>query len=192
MRETRKAVERAFVENSGRVLASLIGTLDDFDLAEDAMQEAFLVAMERWPTDGIPSNPGGWITLTARRKAIDRLRRDTTFRHKLAALHNVLELEKETQESDAVVAIPDERLKLIFTCCHPALAITSRVSRSPSGRSVGSQRSKSPGLSLSPSRRWHSVWCERSARSGTPVSLTGCLPPTCWRIASTPYWPSST
>lgn len=114
-------------ENSGRVLASLIGTLDDFDLAEDAMQEAFLVAMERWPTDGIPANPGGWITLTARRKAIDRLRRDTIFRRKLAAVHNVLEREKETQESDAVVAIPDERLKLIFTCCHPALAIDSRV-----------------------------------------------------------------
>jgi RNA polymerase sigma-70 factor (ECF subfamily) len=127
MGETRKAVKRAFVENSGRVLASLIGTLDDFDLAEDAMQEAFLIAMERWPTDGIPSNPGGWITLTARRKAIDRLRRDTTFRRKLAALHNVIELEKETQESDAVVAIPDERLKLIFTCCHPALAMDSRV-----------------------------------------------------------------
>jgi RNA polymerase sigma-70 factor (ECF subfamily) len=117
------AIEQTFVEHSGRVMATLISTLGDFDLAEDAMQEAFAVAIERWPADGIPPNPGGWITLTARRKAIDRLRRDTT----LARKHELLLPDLNEPDDDPMTVIPDERLKLIFTCCHPALATEAQV-----------------------------------------------------------------
>jgi RNA polymerase sigma-70 factor (ECF subfamily) len=119
------AVERTFVEHSGRVMATLISTLGDFDLAEDAMQEAFAVAMKRWPADGVPPNPGGWITLTARRRAIDRLRRDSTLARKQALL--LADLEAHQPEDDPMTPIPDERLKLIFTCCHPALSLEAQV-----------------------------------------------------------------
>lgn len=114
-------IERTFLEESGRVLAALIGRLGDFALAEDVLQEAFVVAMERWPKDGIPPNPAGWLTLTARNRAIDRLRRAKTLEKK----HELLKLEEEpdTPETD----IPDERLKLIFTCCHPALPSDAQI-----------------------------------------------------------------
>jgi RNA polymerase sigma-70 factor (ECF subfamily) len=118
------AIEQTFVEHSGRVLATLISTLGDFELAEDAMQEAFAVALERWPADGIPPNPGAWITLTARRRAIDRLRRDSTLARKQALLLADLEAH---EPDDGVTPFPDERLKLIFTCCHPALSLEAQV-----------------------------------------------------------------
>jgi RNA polymerase sigma-70 factor, ECF subfamily len=123
MTDIHHAIERTFIENSGRVMATLISTLGDFDLAEDAMQEAFATAMERWPADGIPPNPGGWITLTARRKAIDRIRRDNTLARKRELLLDDL----DQPEDDPMTPIPDERLKLIFTCCHPALAMEAQV-----------------------------------------------------------------
>jgi RNA polymerase sigma-70 factor (ECF subfamily) len=102
--------------------------LGDFDLAEDAVQEAFLVAMQVWPERGIPDNPGAWITTTARNKAIDRLRRErrgTEKREELRALEPPSSTE-DTETEDAPV-IPDDRLRLIFTCCHPALAPEARV-----------------------------------------------------------------
>jgi RNA polymerase sigma-70 factor (ECF subfamily) len=116
-------IDEVFRTEWGRVLASLAGFLGDVDLAEEATQEAFAIAAEKWPTDGAPDNPGAWLTTTARRRAIDRLRRDRTFAAK-APLLGVPEVE----EVDMVeTAIPDERLELIFMCCHPALAVDAQV-----------------------------------------------------------------
>jgi RNA polymerase sigma-70 factor (ECF subfamily) len=115
------ATERAFRESSGRAVATLVRFLGDIDLAEEAVQEAFTVAVERWPQTGVPDNPGGWITTTAKNKALDRLRRESSrpSRETEAAL-----LRQQTQAGDppeGVEPMPDDRLRLIFTCCHPAL-----------------------------------------------------------------------
>jgi len=100
----------------------------DFDLAEEAVQEAFIVALERWPGDGVPGNPGAWITRVARNKAIDRIRRERTLDTKRAALEALEALGGgATAELDEPDEFPDERLRLIFTCCHPALAPEARV-----------------------------------------------------------------
>jgi RNA polymerase sigma-70 factor (ECF subfamily) len=101
--------------------------LGDFDLAEEAVQEAFAVALERWPRDGTPDNPGAWITRTARNKAIDRLRRQRTLQAKTAVLAEMLDEGGDDPQERDVEEIPDDRLRLIFTCCHPALALDSRV-----------------------------------------------------------------
>src|SRR5687767_6754320 len=119
-------ISETFRAESGRVLAALICTLGDFELAQDALQDALIVALERWPDDGIPHNPGAWITTTAKRKAIDRLRRDTTLTRKQPALAAEMLLH-EHDEEPAETTIPDERLKLIFTCCHPALSLDAQV-----------------------------------------------------------------
>ena len=124
---TREVVERAFREEGGRVLATLIRILGDFDLAEEAVQEAFAVALTRWPTDGIPRNPGAWITRAARNKAIDRLRREKTLRAKTEVLADLAALAAEPEEDETESTISDERLRLMFTCCHPALSMESRV-----------------------------------------------------------------
>jgi RNA polymerase sigma-70 factor, ECF subfamily len=111
-------------------VATLIRVLGDFDLAEEAVQEAFAVALERWPTHGMPDNPGAWITTTARNKAIDRLRRERRLRSKTQALGALAELEAMEgpgDEGEDVSGIGDDRLRLMFTCCHPALAPESRV-----------------------------------------------------------------
>ncbi len=127
MDEALRAIERAFKEESGRVMAALIGTLRDFDLAEDMMQEAFAVALERWPQEGAPRNPGAWILTVARHKAIDRLRRETTFAQKQVLLEQLVELDRPAEEEISVTMIPDKRLELMFTCCHPALALEAQV-----------------------------------------------------------------
>jgi RNA polymerase sigma-70 factor (ECF subfamily) len=103
--------------------------LGDFDLAEEAVQEAFVVALERWPTDGVPDNPGAWITRVARNKAIDRLRRERTFRVKKEVLEGLEALAPSSEEIevDDEPELPDDRLRLIFTCCHPALRPQARV-----------------------------------------------------------------
>jgi RNA polymerase sigma-70 factor, ECF subfamily len=119
-----EAVEQAFRDEWGRVLAALIGFLGDFDLAEEAAQEAFAVAAARWPRDGVPENPVAWLLTTARNRAIDRIRRDRTFAEKAARLLDIPEpVEDEMDEA----TIPDERLELVFTCCHPALALDAQV-----------------------------------------------------------------
>jgi RNA polymerase sigma-70 factor (ECF subfamily) len=105
------------------VLASLVGFLGDFDLAEEAAQEAFAVAAQRWPRDGAPPNPGAWLTITARNRAIDRLRRDRTLAEKTRLLDVPQAVEDEMEET----TFPDERLELIFTCCHPALGLEAQV-----------------------------------------------------------------
>jgi RNA polymerase sigma-70 factor (ECF subfamily) len=116
-------IEQVFRDEWGRVLASLIGFLGDFDLAEEAAQEAFAVAAERWPRDGMPANPGAWLTTTARNRAIDRIRRNRTLVAKTRLLEAAETVEREMDEQ----TFPDERLELIFTCCHPALATEAQI-----------------------------------------------------------------
>ena len=116
-------LEQVFRDEWGRVLASLIGFLGDFDLAEEAAQEAFALAAERWPRDGPPESPRAWLVTTARNRAIDRVRRDRT----LAAKTRLLEVPVATEDEMDETTIPDERLELIFTCCHPALELDAQV-----------------------------------------------------------------
>ena len=117
-------LERIFREESGRVVATLVRLFGDIDLAEEMAQEAFVIASERWPETGLPPNPGGWLTTTARNRAIDRLRREAsrTNRHIQATLLTEPD-ESPAPESD----VNDDRLRLIFTCCHPALAPAAQV-----------------------------------------------------------------
>jgi RNA polymerase sigma-70 factor (ECF subfamily) len=121
------AVENVYRSDWGRIVATLIGMLGDFDLAEEYAQEAFAAALDQWPTSGVPDSPRAWIVQTARHKAIDRLRRWTLFAEKiqpqLARDYTGYTPAKEYE----TIEIPDERLRLIFTCCHPALAPESRV-----------------------------------------------------------------
>ncbi|HEV2472350.1 MAG TPA: RNA polymerase sigma factor [Chthonomonadales bacterium] len=119
-------VASTFQQEAGRVIAALYASIRDLELVEDALQDALVLALERWPRDGVPPNPGAWITLAARRKAIDRLRREQNLRHKQASLRMLLELEQVGADVESE-DIPDERLKLIFTCCHPALAKEAQV-----------------------------------------------------------------
>jgi RNA polymerase sigma-70 factor, ECF subfamily len=120
---------RAFREESGRAVATLIRATGDFDLAEEAVQEAFVVALERWPHEGTPANPGAWITRVARNRAIDKLRREGVLRDKLEALRHLegLHAEAEAGPGEQLGEIEDDRLRLIFTCCHPALPSEARV-----------------------------------------------------------------
>jgi RNA polymerase sigma-70 factor, ECF subfamily len=117
------AIERTYRESSGIAVATLIRVFGDIDLAEDAVQEAFAVAAERWPVAGIPANPGGWIVTTARNKALDRVRRESSRYHRetQAALQAVPE------ETPEVGPVTDDELRLIFTCCHPALSAEAQL-----------------------------------------------------------------
>jgi len=117
-------LERIFREESGRVVATLVRLFGDIDIAEEMVQEAFMVASERWPATGLPPNPGGWITTTARNRAIDRLRREASRhdRHAEAAL-----LHERAEPSEPEGDVKDDRLRLMFTCCHPALAPTAQI-----------------------------------------------------------------
>lgn len=121
-------LERVHRQEYGQILATLIGSLGDFDLAEEALQDAFLAALEHWSRNGVPERPGAWLTTTARRKAIDRLRRSRgetidpeQLEHRLP--HELVHLD----EDETAGEIPDERLKLIFTCCHPALPLEQQI-----------------------------------------------------------------
>jgi RNA polymerase sigma-70 factor (ECF subfamily) len=132
---TAAAVERVFREQSGLVLAGLIRTLHDFDLAEEAFQDALVVALEHWPVHGAPDNAAAWITTTARRKAIDRLRREAhrdEKQQRAQVLLDAIALDPDDQADggggdDENMPIADERLRLIFTCCHPALEAPAQV-----------------------------------------------------------------
>jgi RNA polymerase sigma-70 factor, ECF subfamily len=117
-------VEQVFREEWSHAVAILTRVLGDLELAEDAVQDAFATALERWPRDGVPRNPGAWIVTAARNRAIDRIRRDRVFQQKAELLARLQEL---PADEDDVSAIPDDRLALVFTCCHPALAAESRV-----------------------------------------------------------------
>src|SRR5664279_2045544 len=116
-------VEATFRAEHGRVVAALISQLGDFTLAEDALQDALVSALERWEIDGVPRNPGAWLTTVAKRRAIDRLRRAATLERKTVLLDPPYEDEEEAE----MESIPDDRLKLMFTCCHPSLALEAQV-----------------------------------------------------------------
>ena len=120
-------MDRLFRRESGRAVATLIRVLGDFDLAEEAVQDAFVVALERWPRDGVPTNPAAWIVRTARNRAIDRIRRDRNYERKLQDLGALLPGQEGDEGEDDVSSIPDDRLRLFFTCCHPALAPEAQV-----------------------------------------------------------------
>ncbi|HEY3335753.1 MAG TPA: RNA polymerase sigma factor [Candidatus Limnocylindrales bacterium] len=127
-------VARVFREEHGRAIATLIRVLGDFDLAEETVADAYVTALERWPVDGVPRNPGAWITTTARNRAIDRLRRDRVFTEKVALVARDAAFDAEARRGALLAAvedemhpIPDDQLRLIFTCCHPALAPESAV-----------------------------------------------------------------
>src|SRR6516162_7690522 len=111
---------RFYRDEFGRILASVIRSIGDFELAEDAVQEAFAAAIEQWPRDGTPDNPRAWVVGVARNKAIDRIRRQSRFAERSDEVRRMIESEHAesiTEMSDN--AVPDERLSLIFTCCHP-------------------------------------------------------------------------
>jgi RNA polymerase sigma-70 factor, ECF subfamily len=113
------AIERAYRESSGRAVATLVRIFGDIDLAEEAVQEAFAVATERWPASGVPPNPGGWIVTTARNKALDRLRRESS---RFGREAEAARMQPGDGPPEEVSPVQDDRLRLIFTCCHPALA----------------------------------------------------------------------
>jgi len=117
-------VELIFREEHGRVLAALIGQFEDFDLAEDSLQDALVNALERWKVDGVPNNPGAWLMTVAKRRAIDRVRRSTTLERSLGTLDPPISQGPTERDQDE---IPDDRLKLMFTCCHPSLALEAQV-----------------------------------------------------------------
>jgi RNA polymerase sigma-70 factor, ECF subfamily len=119
-------LEQAFRDQWGRVLATLIGFLGDFDLAEEAAQEAFAIAAERWARDGVPSDPGAWLITTARNRAIDRIRRNRVLAEKVRLLEVAPQVAEDPMD-DATTTFPDERLELLFTCCHPSLASDAQV-----------------------------------------------------------------
>lgn len=116
-------IEATFREEHGRVLAALISQFGDFTLAEDALQDALVVALERWEIDGVPRNPGAWLTAVAKRRAIDRVRRSATQERNAV----ILDTPATWDEPDMDDTIPDDRLKLMFTCCHPSLALETQV-----------------------------------------------------------------
>jgi RNA polymerase sigma-70 factor (ECF subfamily) len=121
-------LEDVFRDEWGRVLASLVGFLGDFDKAEEAAQEAYAIAAERWPTSGLPDNPGAWLVTTARNRAIDRIRRERTLAEKIHLLPGSEAIVDEFDDIGiADTGIKDERLELIFTCCHPALPLEGQV-----------------------------------------------------------------
>jgi RNA polymerase sigma-70 factor, ECF subfamily len=118
------AIERTYRESSGRAVATLVRLFGDIDLAEEAVQDAFAVAAERWPAAGVPPNPGGWIVTTARNKALDRLRRESSRYSREA---QAVLLRAETEGPEGVGPVRDDRLRLIFTCCHPALGAEAQL-----------------------------------------------------------------
>jgi RNA polymerase sigma-70 factor, ECF subfamily len=122
-----EAVASAFRDEWGRVVATLIRVTGDWDLAEECAQEAFAVALRNWPDNGIPRNPGAWLTTTARRRAIDKLRRSAVGAEKLQEVARLEETNERDRGTPDESGIRDDRLRLIFTCCHPALALEARV-----------------------------------------------------------------
>jgi RNA polymerase sigma-70 factor, ECF subfamily len=121
------SVEAVFREERGRLLASLVRQFGDLDLAEEVASDAIAAALERWPVDGVPGRPGAWLLTTARRKAVDRLRRDKAYAARIALLQAEADRDGPAAEPAEDGDVPDERLRLFFTCCHPALPLDAQV-----------------------------------------------------------------
>jgi RNA polymerase sigma-70 factor, ECF subfamily len=125
-------IGRIFREESGRSVAALIRVFGDIDVAEDAVQDAFAVALGKWALEGLPPNPGGWITTTARNRVIDRLRRESRGRELLGEAAVLSPGNEDPGTPEEVGPVDDDRLRLIFTCCHPALSTEAQVGGPPS------------------------------------------------------------
>ena len=180
-------LDEVFRQEWGRVVATLIGLLGDVDLAEESAQEAFAIAAQRWPRDGIPDQPRAWLVRTARNRATDRIRRDRTLATKLDLIGSDLAVEVPMNTT----TFPDERLELIFTCCHPALAIEAQVALTL--RTLGGLTTDEIARAfLVPERTMAQRLVRPSARSRRPGSPSGFRRPICSANASTPCWPSST
>lgn len=164
-------VEAVFREKRGRLLAILAARVRDLDLAEEVASEAIEAALRRWPVDGVPHHPLSWLVTTARRKAIDRIRRDRTYAARLAELH--LEAAGATAtEPHNDDELPDERLELFFTCCHPALPFEAQIALTLRFL-AGLSHPRSPRLSWSHCRPWRSGSLGPNARSVTPAFRSG-------------------
>jgi RNA polymerase sigma-70 factor (ECF subfamily) len=123
-------ISSLYREHYGRILASLIRALGSFELAEDALQDAFAAAVEQWPREGTPTNPAAWIASTARHKAIDKARRQSWFRQRRDEIQRLIEFEMSSDSNEQAESLPDERLRLIFTCCHPAINREAQIALS--------------------------------------------------------------
>jgi len=126
-RVTLDALDALYARDSRRILATLIRLVGDFELAEEAMHEAFVIALERWPREGLPENPRAWLVSTGRFKAIDRIRRRARFEVAVPDAADVSDATGATEESERLDAVEDDLLRLVFTCCHPALSPEARV-----------------------------------------------------------------
>jgi RNA polymerase sigma factor (sigma-70 family) len=179
-------LDQVFREQWGRVLAALIGYLGDFDLAEEAAQEAFAIAADRWPRDGVPSSPATWLITTARNRAIDRLRRERTLVEKT----RLLEVPRRRGPMDET-PFPDERLELVFTCCHPALSTEAQVALTL--RTLGGLTTPEIARAfLVPEATMAQRLVRPRRRSRRPASRSACRPTTCCPTASRPCSRSST
>ena len=184
-------LEQVFRDEWGRVLASLVGFLGDFDLAEEATQEAFAVAAERWPRDGVPANPGG---VAGDDGAQPRDRPAPPRAHAGRQDRGCCEAAARRDEDamDETTTFPDERLELVFTCCHPALAVDAQVALTL--RTLGGLTTDEIARAFLVPERDDGQAARRgpSARSATRASRSGCRPSTCCPTGSPPCWRSST
>ena len=184
-------IDTTFREEHGRILAALISQFGDFTLAEDALQDALVEALTRWPAGGVPRNPGAWLTAVARRRAIDRLRRAATRERRAVTLDSLAEFVAEEVEPEMDDSIPDDRLKLMFTCCHPALGLETQVALTL--HTLG--RLSTPEIARA-FLVTESAMAQRLARargkSATRASPIACRPPSCSRNDWTRCWRSFT
>jgi len=177
-RTSDEAVDAVWRSDWGRILATLIGLVGDFQVAEDAAQEAFTAAVDQWRASGVPDNPRAWIIQTARHKAIDHIRRRARFEAPLESYSPSTTMEATIEE---IQEIPDDLLRLIFTCCHPALALEAQVAltlRTLGGLETG----EIARAFLVPEAPWPSAWCAPSEKFGTHAFRTPC--PVHWTCRS--------
>jgi len=194
--DVQHAVDAAFREEWGRVVAALIGSTGDWDLAEECAEEAFAEALRSWPASGIPARPGAWLTTVAGNRAIDRLRRATRGAELLQqvgreALHPDTDEEAMPEPFDTTDEIADDRLRLMFTCCQPALPLEGRVAltlRSLAGLTTAEIARAFLVTEATMAKR---PPAPRETSSLRP-SPTGCPPLTCWPNASLECWQCST
>jgi DNA-directed RNA polymerase specialized sigma24 family protein len=166
-------LEKFHREESGRILSTLIGLLGDFDLAEEMLQEAYATALQKWPSEGTPMNPRAWLVSAAHHKASDRIRRDRWFDSKREEIAREFELTQQSPADSADDMFPDDRLRLIFTCCHPALTTDAQLALTL--RTVcGITTERSRKLSWFPCRPWPSAWSAPNGRFATQVFPIAC------------------